>query len=199
MADSPGFRPVVPDEDDEPSNLELMLAGESYDPTDPELELLRERARRFLHELAATEGEGSDRIRVVYSLFDLIGPSASVHPDLDVTYGRHVSAGERLTIGPGCRLLDSARITFGDRCVLSAGVLIQTETRPLQAEQRAAGIVRARPVEIGDDCWIGSGAVILPGVTIGARTVIGPGAIVTQDVPPGVLAAGNPCRVIKEL
>jgi maltose O-acetyltransferase len=199
MADSPGFRPVEDDPDAEPSNLDLMLGGQSYDPTDPELELLRERARRFLKELAATDSEGPERIRIVYSLFDLIGPDANVHPNLDVTYGRHVSAGERLTIGPGCSLLDSARITFGDRVVLSAGVLIQTETRPLQAQSRAEGILRARPVEIGDDCWIGSRAVIMPGVTIGAGTVIGPGAVVTRDVEGGVLAAGNPCQVIKKL
>ena len=197
MADSPGFRPV--DDDAEASNLDLMLGGQSYDPTDPELELLRERARRFLKDLAATTGEGPERIRIVYSLFDLIGPDASVHPDLDVTYGRHVSAGERLAIGPGCSLLDSARITFGDRVVLSAGVMIQTETRPLQAASRAEGILRARPVEIGDDCWVGSRALIMPGVTIGAGTVIGPGAVVTRDVEGGVLAAGNPCQVIKKL
>ncbi|HST60879.1 MAG TPA: sugar O-acetyltransferase, partial [Longimicrobium sp.] len=98
-----------------------------------------------------------------------------------------------------CVVLDVARVTIGSDTMFGPAVQIYTATHPLAAAERRAGLEAGKPIVIGSDVWVGGGAILLPGVTVGSRSVIGAGSVVTKDVPEGVFAAGNPCRVIRAL
>ena len=114
-------------------------------------------------------------------------------------YGFNITIGKKTFINYDCVFLDCNNITIGDEVQIAPGVHIYTATHPLDPQQRRSGLERALPVAIADGVWLGGGAIICPGVTIGENTVIGAGAVVTRDLPPNVLAVGNPCRVIRPL
>jgi maltose O-acetyltransferase len=184
----------------EPSPYDRLRAGQPYCALDPELALLRQRARRLAREYNATpEDEHLTRVRLLASLFGGLGDDPDVDAPLHVEYGRHIFAGHGFATGPGCFLMDAGRITLGDHVRLGAGVHIYAVARPLNPEQRAAGYEQAAAVVIGDHVWIGGNSIVNPGVQIGAGTTIGPGSVVLEDIPAGVFAAGNPCRVLRSL
>lgn len=176
-----------------------MLAGELYDPLDPELAALRRRARDLCHDLNHTrEGEEEQRRRILVDLFARGGDSVYLEPPFYCDYGVHIELGERVFLNFNCVILDVCRVRIGSHAFIGPAVQIYTPLHPLNAELRRQQEF-GRPVEIGDDVWIGGGAIILPGVRIGARTVIGAGSVVTRDLPAGVLAVGNPCRIIRKI
>jgi maltose O-acetyltransferase len=181
------------------SELEQMVAGEAYDPSDPELVAAREHADELLREYNRTPR--GDRERRTALLADLLGSvgSAEIFAPLYCDYGFNVHVGEDFFANFDCVMLDAAEITFGDACMLGPGVHVYTSTHPLDAEERAAGLERGEPVTAGDHVWIGGQAVLTPGVTVGDRAVVAAGAVVTGDVPPDVVVAGNPATVVKEL
>ncbi|MFH5803585.1 sugar O-acetyltransferase [Alienimonas sp. DA493] len=181
-----------------PSMRQRMLAGEPYRADDPELVALRRRATRLCaaHAAAAPEDDAG-RTAILAELFGSLGPGAEVTAPFRCDYGAHVTAGERFYANFGCVILDVAPVRIGDRVLLGPNVQIYTATHPLDAAERATGWESGAPVTIGDDVWIGGGAIVLPGVTIGDGAVIGAGSVVTKDLPAGVIAAGNPCRVLK--
>ena len=176
-----------------------MLAGELYDALDPELSAARERARDLCQSLNATrEGEQEERRRIVTELFAKGGESVWMQPPFYCDYGSNIELGERVFFNFNCIVLDVCRVVVGDFTLFGPAVQIYTPMHPWNAEFRRRQEY-GKPVEIGSDVWVGGGAVILPGVRIGSRAVIGAGSIVTRDVPDGVFAAGNPCRVIREI
>jgi maltose O-acetyltransferase len=176
-----------------------MLAGELYNPLDPELIAARERARNLCRLLnASREGQQEERRRVLGELFGAGGSTVWMQPPFYCDYGSNIHLGERAFFNFNCVVLDVCPVRIGDYTLFGPAVQIYTPMHPLDAtlrRQREFG----KPVEIGSDVWVGGGAIILPGVKIGSRTVIGAGSVVTRDIPEGVFAAGNPCRVIREV
>ena len=182
-----------------PTEREKMLAGELYDPFDPELLAGRERARDLCQELNATREAEADRRRAILrGLFGRGGDTVWMQPPFFCDYGANIELGERVYFNFNFVVLDVCRVTVGDFTLFGPGVQILTPVHPMNAAERRLREY-GRPVEIGSDVWVGGGAVILPGVRIGSRSVIGAGSVVTRDVPEGVFAAGNPCRVIREI
>lgn len=181
------------------SEWEKMLSGALYDPTDPVLVEARNRARDLCQDLNATrEGQGSERKRIMLELFHKGGDTVGMQPPFFCDYGTNIELGERVFFNFNCVVLDVARVTIGDYTMFGPAVQIYTATHPFDAELRRHQEY-AKPIEIGSDVWVGGGAIICPGVRIGARAIIGAGSVVTRDVPEGVFAAGNPCRVIRAI
>ena len=180
------------------SEREKMLAGELYDPLDPELVAARERARNLCQTLNATREAEQERRRLLSELFGAGGETVWMQPPFFCDYGSNILLGERVFFNFNCVVLDVCRVAIGDYTLFGPAVQIYTATHPMNAELRRKQEF-ARPIEIGSDVWVGGGAMILPGVRIGSRAVIGAGSVVTRDVPEGVFAAGNPCRVIREI
>ena len=176
-----------------------MLAGELYDALDPELVQARERARNFCHDLNATrEREQETRRRILSELFGSGGDSVWMQPPFYCDYGSNIHLGERVYFNFNCVVLDVCEVKIGDYTFFGPAVQIYTATHPMNARLRRTQEF-GRPIQIGSDVWVGGGAIVCPGVTIGSKTVIGAGSVVTKDVPAGVFAAGNPCRVIREI
>jgi maltose O-acetyltransferase len=181
------------------SEREKMLAGEPYDPLDRELVVARERARDLCQALNLTrEVEREERRRIVEDLFASGGDSVWMQPPFFCDYGFNIELGERVFFNFNCVVLDVCPVRIGSFTLFGPAVQIYTALHPFDAAQRRREEF-GRPVDIGPDVWVGGGAIILPGVRIGARAVIGAGSVVTRDVPDGVFAAGNPCRVIREI
>jgi maltose O-acetyltransferase len=179
------------------NNRERMLAGELYDPMDPELVAGRVRARDLCQALNATrEAEVEQRRAILRQLFAAGGDSVWMQPPFFCDYGDNIHLGERVFFNFNCVVLDVCRVTIGSFSLFGPAVQILTPMHPLDAELRRREEF-GKPVTIGDDVWVGAGALILPGVTIGSRAVIGAGSVVTRAVPEATFAAGNPCRVIR--
>lgn len=127
------------------------------------------------------------------------GEAVYFEPPFHCEYGNHIKLGENFYANIGCVMLDVGKINIGDNVLFGPNVSIYTAGHPIHPESRNSGYEYGIPVTIGDNVWIGGSCVILPGVTIGSNTVIGAGSVVTKDIPDGVCAAGNPCRVIREI
>jgi maltose O-acetyltransferase len=178
---------------------EKMLAGELYDPMDPELVAARSRARDLCRDLNGTrEGEQERRRGILRQLFGGGGGSVWMQPPFFCDYGANIMLGERVFFNFNCIVLDVCPVTIGDFTLFGPGVQILTPLHPADAAQRRREEF-GKAIQIGSDVWVGGGALILAGTRIGSRAIIGAGSVVTRDVPDGVFAAGNPCRVIRPL
>jgi maltose O-acetyltransferase len=176
-----------------------MLAGDLYDPMDPELVAARAHARDLCQALNATrEGDQEERRRILHELFGAGGDSVWMQPPFFCDYGSNIELGERVFFNFNCVVLDVCPVRIGSFTLFGPAVQIYTPMHPLNAQLRRREEF-GKPVEIGSDVWVGGGAIILPGVRIGSRAVIGAGSVVTRDVPEGVFAAGNPCHAIREI
>jgi maltose O-acetyltransferase len=190
------------------STLAKMLAGERHLAPDPELIAIGNRARARLRTLNALPRErAGERAEVLRDLLGSFGRSWIESP-FTVDYGVHTTIGDFSYVNVNCTFLDSAKITIGDRVLIGPGVQLITATHPVKPAERTIdfpsdpefpfrAVCEAHPIAIGDDAWIGAGAIILPGVTIGAGTTIGAGSVVTRSVPAGVVVAGNPARILR--
>jgi maltose O-acetyltransferase len=182
-----------------PSEREKMIAGELYDPLDPELVAARNRARDLCQTLNATrEADEEERRGILIDLFGAGGDGVWMQPPFFCDYGSNITLGKRVFFNFNCVVLDVCPVTIGDFTLFGPAVQIYTPMHPLDAMERR-GKEFGKPVTIGSDVWVGGAAVICPGVTIGSRSIVGAGAVVTRDIPEGVFAAGNPCRVIRSL
>jgi maltose O-acetyltransferase len=176
-----------------------MLAGELYDPLDPELVRARERARDLCQDLNATrEWDQQARRRILAELFGRGGDSVWMQPPFFCDYGSNIFLGERVFFNFNGVVLDVCPLTVGDFTLFGPAVQIYTARHPMNADLRRRQEF-AKPVENGSDVWVGGGAILCPGVKIGSKAVIGAGSVVTRDIPDGVFAARNPCRVIREI
>ncbi len=170
-----------------------MLAGALYRPTDPELEAKRARARMLARRLSGGESD------VLAELLGGMGSDVEIVAPFFCDYGSNIFIGSRVFLNTNCVILDCARVQIGDDVQIGPGVHLYAATHPLDPEERRTGLERAAPVTVGSDVWLGGGAIVCPGVTIGSGTTIGAGSVVLGDVPAGVLAVGNPCRVVRSV
>lgn len=179
---------------------EKMLSGELYDPLDPQLAAERRRARLLCKMLNDTGDDQQDeRARLLAELLPSARSAPWIEPPFFCDYGSNIVMGEKVFLNFNCVILDVAQVKIGSRVLIGPAVQIYAATHPTDAAERAAGLELGKPVEIGDDVWIGGGAIICPGIRIGSRCVIGAGSVVTKDISGDVFAAGNPCRVIKAI
>jgi maltose O-acetyltransferase len=182
------------------SNRERMLAGDLYVADDPELAAAMRRAARMADEYNALAPRDRDAARpLLADLLGGLGEETQVRAPIYVDYGAHLTIGARTFVNFGLVALDVAPIAIGDDCQLGPNVQLLTAYHPTEPEPRRRKLEAAAPITVGDNVWLGGGAIVLPGVTIGADSVIGAGAVVTKDVPPGVIAVGNPARVVRSL
>jgi maltose O-acetyltransferase len=178
---------------------EKMLAGELYEPLDLQLSSERQRARDLLKKLNdSREDEQEERAKILKELFGR-QTDAYIQPPFFCDYGSNITLGHKVFFNFNCVVLDVTPVRIGDYVLFGPTVQIYTATHPMKALERRQGLESGKPIVIGSDVWVGGGAIICPGVTIGARSLIGAGSVVTQDVPEDVFAAGNPCRVIRSL
>ena len=181
------------------SERQKMLAGEPYNPLDPDLTAARERARDLCQDLNSTrEAQHDERRRILCELFGRGGDTVWMQPPFFCDYGSNIELGERVFFNFNCVVLDVCSVRIGSFSLFGPAVQIYTPLHPFNAELRRREEF-GKPVEIGSDVWVGGGAIILPGVQIGSGAVVGAGSVVTRDVPANVFAAGNPCRVIREV
>jgi maltose O-acetyltransferase len=178
------------------SEWDKMVAGELYDAQDPALVAARERARSLCVRVHALDPGDPLRRELLQELLGAGGDTASVTSPFFCDYGRNIELGEKVYFNFNCVLLDVCRIRIGAYSLLGPGVQVVTPLHPMDPQLRRRQEY-GRPVDIGSDVWIGGGAIVLPGVRIGDGAVIGAGSVVTRDVPAGMFAAGNPCRVIR--
>ncbi len=175
-----------------------MLAGELYIADDPELARDSERAQRLAHRLNTMDPtNGAARRALLTELLGAFGAGSEIRPPFHCDYGYQTSVGARTFANFGLVCLDVATITIGDDVQIGPNVQLLTPTHPVAAGPRRDKWEAARPIVIGDNVWLGGGAIVLPGVTIGANTVVGAGAVVVRDLPPDVVAVGNPARVVR--
>ena len=176
------------------------LAGDLYLASDPELCAAQLRAQAILARFNTSAADADEERRALLTdLFGKFGEAAALKPSLRCDYGFNITIGDRSFINYDCVLLDCNLISIGNDVQIAPGVHIYTATHPIDAEARRSGAEYALPVSIGDSAWLGGGAIICPGVTIGENTVVGAGSVVTRDLPANVVAAGNPCRVVRTL
>ncbi|AGY59053.1 sugar O-acetyltransferase [Gloeobacter kilaueensis] len=179
---------------------EKMLAGELYRASDRQLVALRERARALFGLYNATGADETARRQALLGeLFGKVGPTAEIEPPFFCDYGSQIEAGDRLYLNTGCVILDCCPVRLGENVLCGPNVHIYTATHPTDPRLRWEGYECALPVEIGDNVWLGGGAIVCPGVTIGSNAVIGAGSVVVKNIPANVVAVGNPCRVVRQL
>ncbi len=179
---------------------EKMLAGVLYLANDSDLLSQRRVTRELIKSFndSGPEDETS-RLEILKQLFDSLGERVTIEPPFHCDYGSNITVGNDFFANFGCVFLDCAQITIGDNVMMASYVQLYTAHHPIDAPTRNSGLELASPIKIGNSVWIGGGAIILPGVEIGDEAVIGAGSVVTKNIPPRVVAVGNPCRVIKQL
>ena len=179
---------------------EKMLSGALYNPNCGDPELSAEHARcaalcRAYNQLPP--GDEAGRRALMTQLLGGTGARFTINQPFLCDYGYNIKVGENFYVNYNCVILDCAPVTFGDNVFIAPNCGFYTAGHPLDAATRNTGLEFARPITVEDDVWIGGGVSVLPGVTIGRGSVIGAGSVVTRDIPAGVVAAGNPCRVIR--
>jgi len=177
---------------------EKMLAGESYNLFDPELAAERGEALELLRLLNQTETL-PERQGILRRLLGSIGEDSTIQPPFHCSYGRNTHLGDHVYLNFSCIVLDNNEVRIGNRVMVGPFVQIYTAAHPLQAEPRIQGWEVAKPIVIEDNVWLGGGAILLPGVTIGRNAVVGAGAVVSRSVPADTVVAGSPARVIREI
>jgi maltose O-acetyltransferase len=179
---------------------ERMLRGELYVADDPDLAADHARAQRILDRYNATgHDEQAERDALLRELLGSVGEGVVVKPAFRCDYGTYVSIGDGSFLNYDCVMLDIAPIAIGARCWLASCVQLLAATHPIDPIPRRDGWEYGAPITLADNVWLGGGVIVCPGVTIGEHTVVGAGAVVTRDLPAGVVAYGNPARVMREI
>ncbi|MEM7186830.1 MAG: sugar O-acetyltransferase [Bacteroidota bacterium] len=177
-----------------------MLAGEMYNPMDDLLVKERLEARLLFQKInAITEDRKAERDALFYELMGEAGTDLYIEPPFYCDYGYNIKLGKQVFMNYNCCVLDVMEVRIGNNVMFAPNVQLYTATHPLEAKARNSGREYAKPITIGNDVWIGGGAIVCPGVTIGNGVVVGAGAVVTKDVPDNVFVAGNPARIIREI
>ena len=183
------------------TNLEKMHATMLYDPADGDIVEEQTACLDRLYDFNHTRPTEMDkRQALMKEMFAEIGENCYIEPPFHANWGgKHVHFGKNVYANFGLTMVDDTHIYVGDYTLFAPNVVVATAGHPIDPELRARGLQYNAAVHIGKNCWIGAGALIMPGVTIGDNTVIGAGSVVTRDIPSGVVAVGNPCRVMREI
>ena len=181
------------------SQRERMLAGDLYIAGDPELARESRRAAELVRAYNLSPRDRATRSSILAELLGSFGEDSEIRPPFYCDYGYQTYIGARTFLNFGVVALDVARITIGDDVQIGPRVQLLTPTHPVDAELRRAKWEAAEPIAIGDNVWLGGGVIVCPGVTIADDTVVAAGAVVTRDLPAGVVAAGVPARVMREV
>ena len=191
---------LPPRENDPRTQRERMLAGDLYVADDPVLAAEALRAQSLTKEFNdSAPSDAERRRRILTELLGSLGEGTEIRPPFHCDYGSYISIGARTFVNYGLVALDVAAITIGDDVQFGPLVQLLTPTHPLEPDLRRAKLEAAEPITIGDNVWLGGGVIVCPGVTIGADSVVGAGAVVTSDLPEGVVALGVPARVVRSL
>ena len=178
---------------------EKMLSGENYTPLDYELQKERRRAKNLLHRLNITEYRITAKARLlIEELVPNSGKNFYIEPPFYCEYGYNIICGDNVYLNTNCTILDAAQVEIGNDVLIGPNVQIYTATHPLDARERKQTAI-AKSIQIGNNCWIGGGAILCPDVSIGHGSVVGAGAVVTKNVPENTVVAGNPAKVIRNL
>lgn len=179
---------------------EKCFAQMWYDPHGDE-SLVRERAEadKLCYEINSLSDSSEERQVLLKKLFQNQGADVVIRNPVWTEYGKYTSIGDGTFVNRNAFFMDEALITIGKNCFIGPNVGLYTANHPLIAEERNTGIETALPISIGDNVWLGGNVSVVPGVVIGERSVIGAGSVVTKNIPANVVAAGNPCRVIREI
>jgi acetyltransferase-like isoleucine patch superfamily enzyme len=182
------------------SNKEKMLNGKYYISWDEELTLEREKAKDLLFEFnnirPSLRGE---RETIIHKLFGNVGKNCWIESPFNCDYGYNITVGDNFYTNTNCCILDCAKVTIGNNVWIGPNVGIYTPNHAFDSKERTDGYEKSLPIEIGDNVWIGGGVTIIGGVKIGQNSIIGAGSVVTKNIPAGVIAAGNPAKVIREI
>ena len=179
---------------------ELMLAGELYVASDAELVEMQLKKFRFMDAFNETRYEDfAERERLARELFAHVGKNVMINKPFHCDYGSNISIGDNFFANYGCVILDVNKVSIGNNVFMAPCVCLYTAGHPIDKDIRNENLEYGWPITIGDDVWIGGSVVINPGVTIGSNVVIGSGSVVTKDIPDGVVACGNPCRVKRKI
>ncbi len=190
----------APDPPDPRSQRERMLAGDLYIADDPQLAQDNQRAMALMEQFnRSPAAEAPVRRRILTELLGALGDDVEIRPPLYCDYGYHIRIGARTFVNFGLVAIDVAAISIGEDVQIGPNVQLLTPTHPVEPEPRRAKWEAAEPITIGDNVWLGGGVIVLPGVTIGADTVVGAGSVVVRDLPAGVVAVGNPARLARRL
>lgn len=181
------------------SNLDRLAAGDWYITDESVLEVQSERQIVMEQYNATSIADPIRRRELLLTLFGEVGDGVQVRSPVYVDYGTHVRLGRHVFINYGCQLADVARITIGNDVQIGPNVQLLTPTHPLEPQRRLDKWETAMPITIEDNVWLGGGVLVCAGVTIGRDTVVGAGSVVIKDLPPRVLAVGNPARVVRSL
>ncbi len=183
------------------SELEKMQAGLLYDANNDEFLLIeRLKAEKLCFKLNQTNPvKSKKRGRILKKIFPDMGDNVTILSPVITDYGKNCSIGRHTFINHGAYLMDCAKISIGKNCFIGPDCGFYTAAHPLVSDERNLGLEKAVPITIGDDVWLGGKVTVLPGVKIGSGSVIGAGSVVTKDIPSGVVAAGNPCRVLRPI
>jgi maltose O-acetyltransferase len=184
----------------EKSNWDKMRDGEPYIADDPAIEAAWRRAMDLMDAYNASGASNTTgRRAILEELCAFVGEGVELRPPIYVDYGTNLTIGHRVFANFGLTALDVASITIGDDVQIGPHVQLLTPTHPTDPVERRDKWEAASPIVIGDNVWLGGGAIVLAGVTIGENSIIGAGAVVTKDIPANVVAVGNPAKVIKTL
>lgn len=177
------------------SNYQKMISSQPYNCMAPELDVIRRETARLYRRFNKADEEEEQQI-LLKALVGELAEGAFICPPFYCTYGRHVSLGAGTYVNMGATFLDNAPIRIGANVMIGPNVQIYTAAHALEADERIQGVETALPVTIEDRVWIGGGAILLPGVTIGRDAIVGAGSVVTRDVPAGARVVGNPARAL---
>lgn len=179
---------------------EKMISGQLYNAEVPELRAMRARAARLCHQLDQLSPDQEEARRALLKeLLGHTGAHFTINPGFKCDYGTFITLGEHFYANYNCVILDCAPVTFGDNVFIAPNCSFYTAGHPVDWPTRNSGLEFAYPITVGDNVWIGGSVTVLPGVTIGSGAVIGGGSVVTHDIPPNVVAVGNPCKVIRTI
>ena len=182
------------------TDKEKMIAGKPYMDSGKQLAGERERAKEFIFDFNSSHPkEYEKRNDIIRKLFGKTKGSFYIEPPFRCDYGYNISIGENFYSNYNCIILDCAKVTIGDNVFFAPNVGLYTAGHPIHYEIRNTGMEYAFPITIGDNVWLGGGVIVTPGIAIGDNAVIGAGSVVTKDIPANVVAAGNPCKVLREI